>query len=1043
MIFQFPINDYSTERQAILKNYAVDENVYVDYLLSLINSSESSLQSIQQLATDLVLDVRARHDEQQGVLAFIRQYNLSTEEGIVLMCLAEALLRIPDSATANKLIRDKLSQTNWQHYLGESDSAFVNAATWGLLLSGKLVQLKSEVTNNISHYVNALISKSSEAIIRTALKEAMHFMGTQFVLAETIDDAVRHDGLYSFDMLGEAAITSNTADCYFNDYLAAIKTVSQLENSNNSVSIKLSALHCRYEFAKQHDLHIELYPKLKDLIEAAIKLNVAITLDAEEADRLDIMLDAFNYMYQIAIKHHWPHLGIAVQAYQFRSLTVLKWLNKISEKNTCHINVRLVKGAYWDTEIKLAQQQGFDFYPVYTRKENTDLAYLCCAQFLFNCDYITPQFASHNAHTIAAIIEYATSYKNKTFEFQRLFGMGELLYDCLLKKYNITCRVYAPVGNYKSLLSYLVRRLLENGANSSFVQRIENAKIDVTNIVCDPIVTIKQHHSHSNPHIPLPRDIFKPNRQNASGMNLTDVQQLTKLDVVFSETYRKHYFVSAIINGVISSESEHSKTAQHIINPANNSDIIATRELTTPDDVNSAMAHAKTAFKQWSTSDIKVRTDCLFNLADLIEKNSGTLATLCVREAGRCINDALSEIREAIDFCRYYAVNASELFEPQSLPGPTGETNIFKIQARGIFACISPWNFPIAIFTGQITAALACGNCVLAKPAQQTSLCANKIIELCYLAGIPHSVLHFLPAASADISDALLQHPDLSGVVFTGSLASANNIKQALASRSGAIVPLIAETGGMNAMIVDSSALAEQVVVDILSSAFNSAGQRCSSLRFLYLQDDIADTIIELLLGAVVELTIADPHNLATDIGPLIDNKAKNKILQHLRFLTDSDFATSLYEVNLAAQQNAPNDLFIHPAIFEIQHLSNIAEEIFAPVLHIIRYPQSELLQIVNEINDSGFGLTLGIHSRISSNIELVCQHAKIGNIYVNRNMIGAVVGVQPFGGQGSSGTGPKAGGSHYLKAFCTEQVISTNITAIGGNSDLLNTDPD
>ncbi len=1043
MIFQFPIKGYSTERQAILKNYAVDENTYVDYLVSTVKSSELSLQSIQRLATNLVLEVRVRHNEQQGILAFIRQYNLSTEEGIVLMCLAEALLRIPDSATANKLIRDKLSQTNWQQYLGESDSAFVNAATWGLLLSGKLVQLKSDVTNNITHYINALIGKSSEAIIRTALKEAMHFMGTQFVLAETIDDAVRHEGLFSFDMLGEAAITSNTADCYFNDYLAAIKTVSQLENSNNSVSIKLSALHCRYEFAKQHDLHIELYPKLKDLIETAIKLNVAITLDAEEANRLDIMLDAFNYMYDIAVKHHWPHLGIAVQAYQFRSLTVLKWLNNISEKNVCNINVRLVKGAYWDTEIKLAQQQGLDFYPVYTRKENTDLAYLCCAQMLFDCEYITPQFASHNAHTIAAIIEYSKSYKNKPFEFQRLFGMGELLYDCLLKKHNINCRVYAPIGRYNSLLSYLVRRLLENGANSSFVQRIENSEIDVANIVCDPIVTIKQHSSHRNPHIPLPKDIFKPKRLSATGINLANFQQLNNLDKIFNDTYNKHYFVSAIINGTCSSDICHSKTTQKIVNPANNSDVIAQLELANADDINNAMAYAKTAAKKWSTSDIKLRTDCLINLADLIEKNSNQLAALCVREAGRCINDALSEIREAIDFCRYYAVNAVALFEPQSLIGPTGETNILKIQARGIFACISPWNFPIAIFTGQITAALVCGNCVLAKPAQQTSLCASKIIELCYLAGIPHSVLHFLPAASVDISNALFQHPDLSGVVFTGSLASANNIKQALTSRPGAIVPLIAETGGMNAMIVDSSALAEQVVIDILSSAFNSAGQRCSSLRFLYLQDDIAKTIIELLLAAVVELTIADPHYLATDIGPLIDQKAKTKVLQHLRYLTDSDFATSLYEVNLTQQHTPSNNLFVHPAIFEIQQLCNIPEEIFGPVLHIIRYPQSDLIQIVNDINNSGFGLTLGIHSRISSNIELVCQHAKIGNIYVNRNIIGAVVGVQPFGGQGCSGTGPKAGGPHYLKAFCTEQVISTNITAIGGNSSLLNTEPD
>ncbi|VAX00033.1 Proline dehydrogenase / Delta-1-pyrroline-5-carboxylate dehydrogenase [hydrothermal vent metagenome] len=1036
-------NDYSEKRQAIVKNYVLEENAYVDYLLTIIGNTESSLQSIQKLATSLVLEVRTRHTEQQGMLAFIRQYNLSTEEGMVLMCLAEALLRIPDAASANKLIRDKLSQTNWQDYLGESDSAFVNAATWGLLLSGKLVQLKPDVSNNISHYINTLINKSSETIIRAALKEAMRFMGTQFVLAETIEDAIKHNGLFSFDMLGEAAISADTAERYFNDYLTTIKTIAQHQDSTNSISIKLSALHCRYEFSQQSILQLELYPKLKDLIETAIKLNVAITLDAEESNRLDIMLDAFQYMYDIALEHNWSHLGIAVQAYQFRALPVLKWLNDVSTKNACNINVRLVKGAYWDSEIKLAQQQGLEYYPVYTRKENTDLAYLCCAQYLFSCKAITPQFATHNAHTISSIIEYSKSFKTKKFEFQRLFGMGELLYDCLFKKHNITCRVYAPVGDYKSLLSYLVRRLLENGANSSFVQRIENIKIDVASITRDPLITVKNHNSHCNPNITLPSDIFKPSRKNAAGINLSNIHSLKKLDLILSEVYHKQYHVTPIINGISSSESSHYRTTRQIINPANSADVIAQLELATQDDINNAMTQAKTAFKKWSSSNITVRSDCLVKLSNLIEENTELLIALCIREAGRCIHDALAEIREAIDFCRYYATKATELFEPQELAGPTGETNILKIQARGIFVCISPWNFPIAIFTGQIVAALVSGNCVLAKPAQQSSLCASKIIELCYLAGIPKSVLYFLPAASADSSDCLLQHSNLAGVVFTGSLTSANKIKHALVSRAGAIVPLIAETGGMNAMIVDSSALAEQVVVDIVNSAFNSAGQRCSSLRFLYLQNDIADNIIDLLIGAVVELSIADPRSLATDIGPLIDQKSKAKIIQHLHFLNDSVFANSLYDVNLTQQQDTKDDLFIHPAIYEIKKLCNIPEEVFGPVLHIIRYPQADLRHVVDEINDSGFGLTLGIHSRISSNIELVCQHAKVGNIYVNRNIIGAVVGVQPFGGQGCSGTGPKAGGPHYLKSFCTEQVISTNITAIGGNSALLNTESD
>lgn len=1040
MIFNNPATSYSFIRQQLVKNYCLDENDYVRHLLSIIKTDPLIEKSIRDLATDLVQEVRNRHSEQQGILAFIRQYNLSTKEGVILMCLAEALLRIPDAATANKFIQDKLSQSNWQQYIGASDSLFVNASTWGLMLSGKIVQLEPEISNNIGRYLNSLISKSSEPIIRAALKEAMYIMGKQFVISESIEDAVSHDGLYSFDMLGEAAISADSSEKYFNAYLHAIRSCS----GKNTISVKLSALHCRYEFSHQPTLRNELYPKLKILIETAINCNIAITIDAEESNRLDIMLDVFKFMYEIAVKHHWSGLGIAVQAYQYRGLSVLEWLNEISSLNACAISVRLVKGAYWDTEIKLAQQLGFDYYPVFTRKENTDLSYLCCVQYLFNCKHLFPQFASHNAQTIAAIIHYSQSHKNKNFEFQRLFGMGDLLYDSLLKKHDITCRIYAPVGNYKSLLPYLVRRLLENGANSSFVQRIENTEIDINTIIRSPIDSVKKNNQHCNTQIPLPKNIFSSQRENSSGINLTDINQLQELEQNTTDSYKKTYAISPVINGKEKIKSSTTRQTLSIINPADNSDIIGTIKLATISDINTAMLNAKSAFPAWSTGDISKRSDCLITLSNLIEENKFELIMLCVREAGRCLTDAISEIREAIDFCRYYAEHALSLFQAEFLTGPTGESNILKFKARGIYLCISPWNFPIAIFTGQITAALVTGNCVLAKPAQQTSLCASRIIDLCFKAGIPKDVLQFIPSSSSEISDTCLKHPDLSGVVFTGSLTSANKIKQTLSLRAGAIIPLIAETSGMNAMIVDSSALPEQLVLDVLYSAFNSAGQRCSSLRFLYLQDEIADTIIDLLKAAMTELTIAEPQFLSTDIGPLIDKKSKDKIEQHIKFLNGSDFAIKIVGIDsneITAKSN--KNFFIQPSLYEITHLSQITEEIFGPVLHIIRYRQSNLANIIGEINQSGFGLTLGIHSRISSTIETVIKLAKIGNIYVNRNIIGAVVGVQPFGGQGCSGTGPKAGGPHYLKNFCTEQLISTNITAIGGNSVLLNLNSD
>ncbi|MFV1985452.1 MAG: bifunctional proline dehydrogenase/L-glutamate gamma-semialdehyde dehydrogenase PutA, partial [Thiohalomonadales bacterium] len=685
MIFPYPVRKISSKRQKIVDTYTLDENTYIDYLLHKIKSDFSTEKSIEKLATNLVQQVRDRQSEQHGILAFIRLYNLSTEEGVVLMCLAEALLRIPDTATANKLIKDKLSSTNWEQHLGESNSLFVNASTWGLMLSGKLVQLKSNVTKNVNQYFYSLIGKTSEPVIRAALKEAMRILGQQFVISETIEDAIKHSEveLKSFDMLGEAAITDEMANSYFKSYLHAIKIISSKSTEkelilSNNISIKLSALHPRYEFSQQHKLKEELYPKLQQLINTAINYNVAITIDAEESNRLDIMLDAFEYMYEIAVTKNWPGLGLAVQAYQYRSRSVIKWLDELSCKFSCAMTVRLVKGAYWDTEIKLAQQLGFEYYPVFTRKENTDLNYLGNAQLLLACKFIYPQFATHNAHTIASIIFYSkTTTKNTTelpkFEFQRLFGMGELLYDSLLKEYNISCRVYAPVGTYKTLLSYLVRRLLENGANTSFVQRIENTEIAISTIIKSPIEQVKQNSNFSHPNITLPGKLYADGRNNASGINLTDTNQLDTINTNFVKCYQQHYIIQPIINGVSTLNSDATRQKSSIYNPANQSDFIGSVELANEDDVKSAMAFSKSAVQNWSELDIKVRTEYFLKLSNLIEENKIELISIIVREAGRCIPDAVSEIRETVDFCRYYARQALALFQTESLNGPTGE----------------------------------------------------------------------------------------------------------------------------------------------------------------------------------------------------------------------------------------------------------------------------------------------------------------------------------------------------------------------------------
>lgn len=1033
----------SATRSLINQAYRQDEERCVEHLLAQIELTTIERSKIKQFATDLVTKIRAKQQEKSGIQAFMQQYDLSSEEGIALMCLAEALLRIPDNKTVNALIRDKIAMANWAKHQGKSHSLFVNVATWSLALTGQLLRPEQKNTQYWSSILKNILSNMSEPVIRGAVRQMMRVLGNYFVLGRTIQEAIkrgRNQELkhyrYSYDMLGEAARTAKDAMRYFQAYAEAIETLGKTRRvedlyAGDSVSVKLSALYPRYEVS-QHDQAVQVIgERLLALAQLAKQYNLGLTVDAEEADRLDISLDIFEKVYREPSLQDWSGLGLAVQAYQKRAWYVLDWLAELATQYQRKIMVRLVKGAYWDSEIKLTQELGLKDYPVFTRKFNTDVSYLACAQKLLKLrDRLYPQFATHNAHTVAAVLTMAG--EDRAYEFQCLYGMGTILYDALLHDpdFEQPCRMYAPVGVHEDLLPYLVRRLLENGANSSFVNNLVNPAVSIEELTQDPIAKVESYPQKSHPKIPKPSEMYQGYRANSQGIDLSDYEELQTLEKGMQQAAAKNWEAMPLIAGKDSFAGRRTL----VRDPSNRERIVGEVSAATKQTIELAVQAATEATERWQAVPVEERAACLEKAAKLFEDHHAELMYLAVREAGKTLSDSVAEVREAVDFCYYYAAQARKLFKPQSLPGPTGETNELYLQGRGPIVCISPWNFPLAIFTGQVVAALVAGNPVLAKPAEQTSLIAFRAVELLYQAGIPRDVLQLLPGEGPEVGAPLVADPRIKGVMFTGSTEIARFLNQTLANRPGPIIPLIAETGGQNAMLVDSTALPEQAVVDIMRSAFGSTGQRCSALRVLFVQEEIAEKLMTMLCGAMAELKVGDPGLLETDIGPVIDKPALDRLQQHEKKIEKIGKLIYQQELPTSCQQGT----FFAPRAYEIASISQLEREVFGPILHIVRYSQNSLDKIIADINATGYGLTLGIHTRINEKAHYIQRRLRVGNTYINRNMIGAVVGVQPFGGEGLSGTGPKAGGPYYLPRLCVERCVTVNVTATGGNASLM-----
>jgi RHH-type proline utilization regulon transcriptional repressor/proline dehydrogenase/delta 1-pyrroline-5-carboxylate dehydrogenase len=985
--------------------YAPEDGAIAAQLLQSARLSPEREQAIDGTATRLIDAIRTNDDPLGGVEDMLREFALSTKEGLALMVLAEALLRVPDARTADQFIEDKLGQGDFIHHETKSSAFLVNASAWALGLSARVIQPGETPQGTIGR----LTKRLGAPAVRAATRQAMRLMGNHFVLGETIESALARarsqstgGPRYSFDMLGEGARTADDATRYFNSYARAIEAIGRAADDRAlpdrpGISVKLSALHPRFEAVSAPRVMTELVPRLIELARQAKAYDLNFTVDAEEADRLELSLDVIAAAFRDSSFAGWDGFGLAIQAYQKRARDVIDHADQLARGLNRRMMLRLVKGAYWDTEIKRAQERGLDDYPVFTRKAMTDLNYVACAKTLLALrPRIFPQFATHNALTVATILELADD--SSGFEFQRLHGMGEALYAQLGKERpDIACRTYAPVGSHRDLLAYLVRRLLENGANSSFVALAADEAVPVATLLRRPAELIGTADRARHQNIPLPRDLFRPQRQNSRGIEFGERAALSQL-------------VSAV-------------AAQPL--PAIGSVVDATAE-----QVNTVIAAARIGFKNWSRTRADIRAHALEKAADLLEQRSAHFIALLQREGGKTLDDALSEVREAVDFCRYYAAQGRELFgEGKAMPGPTGESNVLSLRGRGVFVAISPWNFPLAIFLGQVTAALMAGNAVVAKPAEQTPLIAAEAVKLLHEAGVPAAALH-LVQGDGRAGAALVADAEIAGVVFTGSTEVARSINRTLAAKDGAIVPLIAETGGINAMIVDATALPEQVADDVVTSAFRSAGQRCSALRLLFIQDDVADRMIEMIAGSAGELRIGDPGDPGTHIGPVIDAGAKARLDAHIERMKK--------EARVHYAGAAPAGNYVAPHIFELSDAGELTEEVFGPVLHVVRYRADRFGQILQSIAHSGYGLTLGIHSRIDDTVDDVIDAVAVGNIYVNRNMIGAVVGVQPFGGHGLSGTGPKAGGPHYLPRFATEQTVTINTAAAGGNAALM-----
>ncbi|MFS0758349.1 bifunctional proline dehydrogenase/L-glutamate gamma-semialdehyde dehydrogenase PutA [Noviherbaspirillum sp. 1P10PC] len=999
-------------RQALRAACRRDERHAVQDLLAEASLDSDVASQAQALATGLVQNVRSRRARASGVDALMHEFSLSSQEGIALMCLAEALLRIPDPETADRLIAEKISLGDWQRHLGGSPSLFVNAATWALVVTGKLVAPQDASHHGLGTALGRLIARGGEPLIRRGVDLAMRMLGRQFVTGQTIDEALAHGRAneargyrYSFDMLGEAALTMDDADAYYRLYEEAIHAIGRASAGRGirqgpGISVKLSALHPRYSVAQRERVMAELLPRLKELVMLARRYDIGINIDAEEADRLELSLDLLEALAVDADTAGFDGIGFVVQAYQKRCPALIDCIVDLARRAGRRLMVRLVKGAYWDAEIKRAQVDGMPDYPVYTRKAHTDLCYLVCAQRLLAAsDVIYPQFATHNALTLATVHAHAQRLGVTDYEFQCLHGMGETLYDQVVGKDGLghACRIYAPVGSHQTLLAYLVRRLLENGANTSFVNQIVDEQIPLERLLADPVQAAAQSGGAPHPAIPLPAALYGPGRRNSTGMDFNDRNVLREIAPALQALGQRFWHAAPLLAQPGPAAGD---VGLPVTNPADRSDQVGLVHDTSGEQREAALAAATEEAPRWQAMTPAARAALLLRAADLLERERLPLMSLAVREAGKSLPNALAEVREAVDFLRYYAAQAS-----QAPAAP----------ALGPVLCISPWNFPLAIFIGQVSAALAAGNVVLAKPAEQTPLIAHLAATLLHQAGIPRAALQLLPGPGDTVGAALVADARIRGVLFTGSTEVAALINRQLAARGvaqGCALPLIAETGGQNAMVVDSSALPEQVVQDVLASAFDSAGQRCSALRVLCLQEDVADHVLGMLRGALRELRIGVPDRLATDIGPVIDEDARRALMDYI----DRAGNHVLEIIQLPLPDACRRGSFVAPTVIVIDDLSRLRHEVFGPVLHVLRYRRDQLPQLLAQINASGYGLTLGIHSRIDETVESIVDRAHVGNIYVNRNMVGAVVGVQPFGGEGKSGTGPKAGGPLYLR---------------------------
>lgn len=1020
-----------------------DEETILRGLVSETGLGLEDRKAITQRAMRIVREARANKSERGTLDTFLQEFALSNAEGIALMCLAEALLRVPDAATRDQLIAEKIKSGNWRDHSGKSDSALVNWSTWGLMLTGRVIEMNPGVARNPGDFIKHLVTRSGEPVIRGAMMQAMRIMGDEFVLGRTIEEAMKRAAknpeglLHSFDMLGEGARTNADAEHYLASYRAAIEEIGTRAQGKGvydgpGISVKLSALHPRYRFDQRETMMPLLYERILVLAKLAAHHNIGLTIDTEEADRLAITLDLLKALAEAPELKGWNGLGLALQAYQKRASGVVGWLIDLAKRTDRRLMVRLVKGAYWDTEIKHAQAEGFEDYPVFTTKSATDVSYLACARKLLDApNEIYCQFATHNAHSLASILQITD--ETTEFEFQRLHGMGDLLYKTArrIADHPIRCRIYAPVGSHEDLLPYLVRRLLENGANSSFVHSFLDDNVPVEVTVKDPLAAFEGTVYWRHPGIPLPRDLFGSVRVNSAGLDLTDGATAAELQKSVDAVKTEDLAAAPIIGG-----KELSGDRISVDNPALKDSVAGKVVQATEGDCCKAIELAAVAQPEWDRRGADARAAILERCADLLEEHQWRFIGILAREAGKTLDDGVAEVREAVDFCRYYAAEARAKFSaPQVMPGPTGETNELFLGGRGTFVCISPWNFPLAIFTGQVVAALAAGNAVVAKPAQQTPLVAFEAVKLFHAAGVPCDVLHLTPGGG-DVGAVLTADPRIEGVAFTGSTATAQIINRALAAKDGAISVLIAETGGLNAMFVDSTALIEQVSDDVIRSAFGSAGQRCSALRILFVQEDIADKMIETLKGAMDELVIGDPSNLATDVGPIIDEPARAGLVAHVERMAEA--------AKVLKQLEAPVEgCFFGPALVEIDSLDLMQREVFGPVLHVMRFTADDVKSVLRALRKKHFGLTLGVHSRLRSFADLVMTEMPAGNTYINRDIIGAVVGVQPFGGRGLSGTGPKAGGPHYLARFASERVRTDNITAQGGNAALFCLDPE